>query len=128
MYQLNIAASSLAVVFIAQCGGPNPPPLAQPRPDSGIQIPPQPVDPCEQAGTGYTVVGRIFANDPTRTGRNYGSHALVDQTGRVIWMLQSNRVGLAPFAGNNYNYQLEGRPSAQYSDLLIVCTLSNPGG
>jgi hypothetical protein len=127
MYQVTIAILSLATVLLADCFGPNPPPQAQPRPDSGIHIPPPPVDPCAQAGPGYTVVDRIFVNDPARSGRNYGSFVLLDGSGRLIWMLQSSRVGLAPYAGNNSNYQVEGRPSSQYPDLLIVCTLAAPG-
>jgi hypothetical protein len=128
MLSISAFFATLTLVVIAQCGGPNPPPLAQPRPDTGIRIPPQPTDPCEQAGMGYTVVGRIFVNEPAKSGRNYGNYVLVDQSGRVTWALHSTRVGLSPYAGNNYNYQLEGRPSSQYPDLLIVCTLTSPGG
>ncbi len=118
--------TALLIVYLAQCGGP-PTPVARPKPEGPIQIPAQPIDPCaNRSGIGFSPVGRIFVKDPARTRETYGTHVLVDQQGQVIWLLQSNRVNLNSYAGNQQYYRVDSSASNQFQNLLIVCNVLPP--
>jgi hypothetical protein len=123
MHSISAFFATLILVFIVQCGEPNPPPLAQP---SSNNDPSHVTDPCEKPGKIATAPGTIHVNDPAKSGRKYGTHFLADDKGNIIWMLQSSRVDLSSCVGSVSPYELEGMQSAEHPDLFIVCKLLYP--
>jgi hypothetical protein len=108
---------AVALGLIAKCGGPAP--VAHPQSNN------KPVDPCdEQTGVGYSPVGRILRINEIKGPHEYGSHVLVDGSGNVQWKLQSSRVNLDPYAGDNKWYRIDGRQSTEHADLFVVCAIS----
>lgn len=53
--------------------------------------------------------------------REYATHALVDSSGNIQWVLRQEGVNLDAFAGDGRWYRVEGEISAEHSDLFIVC-------
>ena len=107
-----LVSIAVALGVIAKCGGPAP--IAQPRP----------TDPCQQIGVGYSPVGRILRISEIKGPHEYGTHALVDGSGNVQWILQSSRVNLDSFAGENRWCRIEGSRSNDHPDLFVVCAIS----
>ena len=118
--EMNFAALvfiAVALGLIAKCGGPPPP--AQPQSNS------QPTGPCnDQMGVSYSPVGRIWRINEIKGPHEYGTHVLVDGSGNVQWILQSSRMNLDQYAGDNHWYRIEGKRSEEHPDLFIVCALS----
>jgi hypothetical protein len=112
MNYANSVFAAITLSVIAKCGGPAP--LAQPKP----------VDPCQQIGVSYSPVGRILRINEIKGPHEYGTHVLVDGSGNVQWILQSSRVNLDQYAGDNRWYRIEGSRSNDHSDLFIVCAIS----
>src|SRR5947207_3379725 len=89
---------AITLSLIAKCGGP--PPRAQPQSNT------QPTDPSDgQIGVGYSPVGRILRINEIKGPHEYGTHALVDGSGNVQWILQSSQVNLDSYAGDNRWYR-----------------------
>jgi hypothetical protein len=108
---------AVALGLVARCGGPAP--LAQPQSNNKL------TGPCnEQTGIGYSPVGRILRINEVKGPHEYGTHVLIDGSGNVQWILQSDRVKLDPYAGDNKWYRVDGRQSTDHSDLFIVCAIS----
>jgi len=103
-----------AVGLIAKCGGPAP--VAQPKP----------IDPCQQTGVSYAPVGRIVRMDEIvlKERRDYGTHALVDASGNVQFMLQAPNLKLDPYTDDGKWYRVDGQLSPDHHDLFIVCAVS----
>src|SRR5882724_7093211 len=108
---------AIVLGFIAKCGGPSVP--AQPQSSN------KPTNPCdEQIGVGYSPVGRILRINEIKGPHEYGTHVLVDGSGNVQWILQSSRVNLDSFAGENRWCRIEGSRSNDHPDLFVVCAIS----
>jgi hypothetical protein len=117
MNYVGLIFATLGLSLIPKCGGPAP--LAHPQSNS------QATSPCdEQLGIGYSPVGRILRINEIKGVHEYGTHVLVDASGNVQWILQSSRVNLDPYAGDNKWYRVDGRQSTEHADLFIVCAIS----
>jgi hypothetical protein len=119
MHYVSLIFATLLLGLIAKCGGPTPTAPPQSKNKS--------TDPCnEQVGVSYSPVGRIVRVKelPLKDQRDYGTHALIDGSGNVQWILQSSRVNLDPYAGDNKWYRVDGRQSIEHPDLFVVCAIS----
>ena len=117
MNYVSLIFATVVLSLIAKCGGPAP--LAQPESNN------KPTTPCEeQIGVGYSPVGRIVRINEIKGPHEYGTHVLVDGSGNVQWKLQSSRVKLDSYAGDNRWYRIDGRQSPDHMDLFIVCAVS----
>ena len=114
MQYVSLIFAAVVLGVIAKCGGQAP--LAQPKP----------IDPCEQRGISYSPVGRIVRIDqvPLEQQRSYGTHVLLDGSGNIQWTLQSSKVNLDSYAGDNRWYRVDGRQSPDHPDLFTVCSIS----
>jgi hypothetical protein len=117
MNYVGLIFAALVLSLIAKCGGPSP--LPQPQSNS------QSRGPCdEQSGVGYSPVGRILRINEIKGPHEYGTHVLVDGSGNVQWILQSPKVNLDSYAGDNRWYRVDGKRSPDHADLFIVCAIS----
>jgi hypothetical protein len=117
MNYVTLIFATLVLGVIAKCGGSTP--VAQPQSNA------QATAPCDdQIGVGYSPVGRILRINEIKGPHEYGTHVLVDGSGNVQWILQSSRVNLDPYAGDNKWYRVDGRQSSEHPDLFIVCAIS----
>ncbi len=114
MNYISLIFATLVIGLLAKCGSSSPP-LAQPRL----------ANPCEQIGVSYSPVGRIVQMKELmfKNQRDYGTHALIDASGNLQWVLKSTNMNLESYADGKMWYRVYGTRSENHPDLLVVCAV-----
>jgi hypothetical protein len=128
MNQLTIILGISLLGFVAQCRGCScPRSEGTERTNNGtIQIPPQPVNPCDQGGIGFAPVGKIHKAVPDRNFPNIKYTVVLSDNSYYMIDGSARNIQLEIFAGQNIDFKFDLRSSPYNPNHYYVCSVSVP--
>jgi hypothetical protein len=61
---------------------------------------------------------------PLKDHRDYATHALIDASGNLQWVIQASHINLDSYAEDGKWYRVDGQQSPEHTDLFVVCSIS----